>query len=83
MKFLNLIHWSASIAHQVINRATNCATPSQPLKEPQKTVDYKQGEVRRAAKGQVITAPLLLKLKTFAAKQHIPNELLVCPAKQP
>jgi len=36
-----------------------------------------------AAKGQEITAPLLLKLKTFAAKQHIPNEVLVCPAKQP
>ncbi len=36
-----------------------------------------------AAKGQEITAPLLLKLKTFAAKQHVPNELLVCPAKRP
>ena len=36
-----------------------------------------------AAKGQEITAPLLLKLKTFAAKQHIPNEFLVCPAKHP
>jgi hypothetical protein len=36
-----------------------------------------------AAKGQEITAPLLLKLKTFAAKQHIPNELVVCPAKRP
>jgi len=36
-----------------------------------------------AAKGQEITAPLLVKLKTFAAKQHIPNELLVRPAKQP
>jgi CheY-like chemotaxis protein len=36
-----------------------------------------------AAKGQEITTPLLLKLKTFAAKQHIPNALLVCPAKQP
>jgi len=36
-----------------------------------------------AAKGQEITAPLLLKLKTFAAKQHIANEFVVCPAKQP
>jgi CheY-like chemotaxis protein len=36
-----------------------------------------------AAKGQEITTPLLLKLKTFAAKQHIPNALLACPAKQP
>jgi len=35
-----------------------------------------------AAKGQEITAPLLLKLKTFAAKQHIPNEVVVCAAKQ-
>jgi len=35
-----------------------------------------------AAKGQEITAPLLLKLKTFAAKQRIPNEVVVCPAKQ-
>ena len=35
-----------------------------------------------AAKGQEITAPLLLKLKTFAAKQHIPNEVVACPAKQ-
>ena len=52
MKFLNLVHWSASIAHQVINRATNCATPSQPLKEPQKTVDYKQDEVRRLPDGR-------------------------------
>lgn len=36
-----------------------------------------------AAKGQEITVPLLLKLKTFAAKQHIPNDVVVCPAKQP
>jgi response regulator RpfG family c-di-GMP phosphodiesterase len=35
-----------------------------------------------AAKGQEITAPLLLKLKTFAAKQYIPNEVVACPAKQ-
>jgi CheY-like chemotaxis protein len=35
-----------------------------------------------AAKGQEITAPLLLKLKTFAAKQHIPDEVVVCAAKQ-
>jgi hypothetical protein len=35
-----------------------------------------------AAKGQEITAPLLLKLKTFAAKRHIPNEVVACPAKQ-
>jgi ActR/RegA family two-component response regulator len=35
-----------------------------------------------AAKGQEITAPLLLKLKTFAAKQYIPNEVVVSPAKR-
>jgi hypothetical protein len=58
MKFLNPINWSAIIAHQATNRATNCASPSKPLKEPQKSVDYKQGEVRGAAKGQEITAPL-------------------------
>ena len=36
-----------------------------------------------AARGQEITTPLLLKLKTFAAKQYIPNEVLVSPAKHP
>jgi len=35
-----------------------------------------------AAKGQEITAPLLLKLKIFAAKQYIPSEVFVSPAKQ-
>ena len=34
-----------------------------------------------AAQGQEITTPLLLKLKTFAAKEYIPNEVLVSPAK--
>jgi FixJ family two-component response regulator len=36
-----------------------------------------------AARGQEITTPLLLKLKTFAAKQYIPNEVVVSPAKHP
>jgi len=36
-----------------------------------------------AAQGQEVTVPLLLKLKTFAATQRIPNEVLVCPAKRP
>ena len=52
MKFLNRITWSLSIACQAVNSATNCATAGKLLKQPQKTVDYKQGEVRRLADGR-------------------------------
>ena len=34
-----------------------------------------------AAKGQEITAPLLLKFRAFAAKQYIADEVVVCPSK--